>query len=285
MAMTSDPIQRFIVLAYDRSGSTLLVNYLNSHANIQCFHEPFNRRIWKDLVRYYGSIPQALSAHYDHERIAENLRVREIAAKRSMLKKRLLLGAKKLFKQSGHPNPRPSGENDDNESAISAIGLKVTTIQVFKAIPDLWRHICADFPDKIIVLNRSSLIDRFLSCQFALRTGIWRSTTPLQRDDTPITVQFDDFCAFADEEQAFAKKIDEEIANTRAQWLKVSYEDLVASRKATLAEVFAFLDLQSPQKLDGKLAKLARGSAESRISNYAELAKLAQGTIYEQYLA
>lgn len=286
--MPNDPSQRFLLLAYDRSGSTLLVNYLNSHPSVQCFHEPFNRRIWKDIVRHYGSIPNAINAHYDRERIAENLRVREIAAKRSTLSKKLLFSAERL-QQRFRPSPRGPAETNsrvkaDNASAVAAVGFKVTTTQVFKAIPDLWCQIRADLPDKVIVLSRSGLIDRFLSCQYALKTGVWRSNVPLQRNDSPIAVDFDRFCAFVDEEQGFDARIQEDIGSAGAQCLRITYEELVESRDSTLDKVFAFLDQQAPEELDGKLAKLSRGSAESRIANYAELTEMAAGTPYERHL-
>lgn len=282
--MPNDRPQRFLLLAYDRSGSTLLVNYLNSHPGVQCFHEPFNRRIWKDMVRHYGSIPEALDAHYDHNRVAENLRLREIAAKRSALTKKLLFGVEKFRKMFPSARRRPTNKTADGHGRLNAIGFKVTTTQVFKAIPDLWQHIRADLPDKIVVLSRSSVIDRFLSCQIALKTGVWRSSVPVDRNDAPISVDYDEFRAFVDEEQRFDSRIREEIANADVEWLGISYEELVESRDVTLDKVFAFLDLDSPAALDGKLAKLSSGSAESRISNYAELTELAAGTIYEQYL-
>ena len=269
MSVSVDRPQRFLLLAYDRSGSTLLVNYLNSHPDIRCFHEPFNRRIWQDVVNHYGSIPKTLEAHYDQNRIAENLRVRDIAAKRSSLTKKLLFGAETLrdkFRRSGG-----SVGAGREQSALSAIGMKITTTQLFKAIPDLWDQICADLPDKVIVLSRSGLVDRFLSCQFALKTGVWRSNTPVQRDRQQITVDFDEFCAFVDEEQQFEARIEEDIGNADLRRLNLTYEDLVTSRDAALDRVFTFLDLRAPEKIDGKLAKLSSGSAESQIANYPEL--------------
>ena len=283
MSASVDRPQRFLLLAYDRSGSTLLVNYLNSHPGIQCFHEPFNRRIWQDVVAHYGSVPATLEAHYDHKRIAENLRVREIAAKRSWLTKKMLFGVARVrgdFRRSVG-----SDGDAERQSAPSAIGLKVTTTQLFKAIPDLWGHICADLPDKVIVLSRAGLVHRFLSCQFALKTGVWRSSTPVERDRQQITVDFGEFCAFVDEEQQFQARIEEGIGNTDARRLDLTYEELVESRDAALDRVFAFLGLQAPEEIDGKLAKLSRGSAESQIANYAELIERAAGTPYERHLA
>ena len=81
-------------------------------------------------------------------------------------------------------------------------------------------------------------------------------------------------------------------ADTRALFLgcEKGYENLPCDVIGNTGSVVADLDddvaaaIEPPAQLDGKLAKLARGSAESRIANYAELTELAAGTLYAKHL-
>ena len=72
-------VLRYFVLAYGRSGSTLLANYLDSHPGLVCYPEPFNQGLWKDMVGYYGSLPNIIRSLYEYQRIDENKRIRAIA--------------------------------------------------------------------------------------------------------------------------------------------------------------------------------------------------------------
>ena len=60
----SRPELRFVIVNNGRTGSTLLVNLLHSHPDIQCAEEIFNESRWQDARRPLGWLVRAFPTPY-----------------------------------------------------------------------------------------------------------------------------------------------------------------------------------------------------------------------------
>jgi LPS sulfotransferase NodH len=131
---------RFMVLGDARSGSTVLVNALNSHPNVRCFREPFN---WSVNFIDYGIEGWDPVLPSDAE-----LRARDPVA---FINQRLFCG---------HP------------LQYSAIGFKFLYMH-FWGFPGLLEHLEQDSDLRVIHIVRDNSLRALVSLHIAESTGQW----------------------------------------------------------------------------------------------------------------
>ncbi|EXU75558.1 sulfotransferase [Erwinia mallotivora] len=142
-----------------------------------------------------------------------------------------------------------------------------------QAIPDL----------KLILLERKSLLQQFVSLKKSLRDQIWYFARNDSRavSDEKIAVSLDELLPFIDENTENRLKFTE--AFQHHQMLTLYYEDVVAAPETAAGEILSFLGVSELRLCAGTGRKESR-PLSSVISNYPQLITTLKGTKYEPYL-
>lgn len=282
-AGSTTPYTRFIVLSKGRTGSTMLIEALNSHPHVRCFGSVFHRQ--HDFVDF--SVPG-----YDNEDPA-GLRLRN--------EDPIALLHQRVFGTHG-PDVR-------------AVGFKYR-YGAAAWFPGLQDQLIADRELRVVHLQRHNLLRSLVSARIAQDTGAWfdrakqrpgklrprtllraarhplRVAERLRRPAAqprpswkdrrePITISLEE-CAYALE--TFEQQAREHDALFHEHpMLAVWYEDLAERRDETLEQVQGFLGLE-PRRLTVTLRKQNPEPLRELIANYDELAAALRPTRYAAFL-
>jgi LPS sulfotransferase NodH len=249
-------ITKFIIIAHPRSGSTWLVDMLDSHPAIVSCSELFFSYAIKDKPTYSGE--------------------KDILLKQAYLRK-----SKGVFKRL-----RPFscfryldyvysyGKN------VSAIGFKVIYGQLWhspETLVYLLRH-------KVYVVHliRSNILDLILSWDASRVRRVMHSFSDVGQFQVNLdTSNLLNRLKWADTKIKFAKLL---FSNFRLPYIEVEYEKLL-SKYSKFDDLLNFLGIErGKQKLETPLKKLRKGSHKEIIANYEEVKLILKGTKYYNFL-
>lgn len=245
----------FFVTCAARTGSTLLVNLLQSHPRVMCHMEIFNPT---KVEGFSGSYRSRLSCEPDLEPRLRQLRQRDPAAY--------------IYKIAFDPQAR------------SHVGFKFKYEELL--LPEFAGARCAlmqDLDIKIIHLRRRNLLRRFLSWWIATRvTGVTMvkegeakpSVSAVRLDPSECLANFENTLRISSFVRGLFKSHDV---------LEIDYEDLSADDPSdTHRKLLEFLGLEV-KPLRTQLVKLAEGDLSKSIENYNELFAFFRETPYAAY--
>jgi LPS sulfotransferase NodH len=275
---------KFVLLGRGRTGSTMLIQALNSHPAIMCFGAIFHRGL--DFVDF------SVEGYNNDAPDDRALRDRDPVA---FLGERIFAEA---TKQS------------------SAVGFKYAYGQA-NAFPGLLDHMVGDRELHVIHLKRQNVLRSMVSARIAEATGAWfqqppkkrplsltptsavralrnprgawhriRGTTPsrlpawkTRREPVTLPVQA---CIY--EIETIQRQVDEHDELFAGHpMLGLHYEDLVADREAVFDNVQRFLGVE-PRALTVTLERQNTEPLSALIANYGELASALRNTPWESFL-
>ena len=215
----------FVILSSGRSGSTLLVQYLNYHHSIICYSELLNR---EELCK-------------NHISSVSGSGTQRVSLVRYLLSKLLPL------------NP-----------FTSWTGFKLFNEQLEYCKLPLSQVMSALCNPPVIVLFRENLLETFVSLKIAERNGIWFSEDKVNSCSLQVDwEEFHEYCLV--EGGRWKQSMRELSFSISNKILFISFEEIVSNRDETMEKVFGFLNLgscyveacskrQNPQPLEEKVS-------------------------------
>jgi len=230
---------RFAVVTTPRSGSTWLLELLNSHPGVAAFEELF--------------LDRPVRERYAHVAAGSPPRFRE---------RRKVVGARPMAVF------RYLAEVHEYRAGAQATGFKLMTSHI-RALPELvpamLRH-----RYRLIGLKRANLFENCVSLHISKASGVAHQAGP--RGEAP-PVEIDAGALVRDmtgRRRALAG-IDALLGSWPCPVLKLAYEDLAADPQAACDRIFGFLGLE-PAPVEGRLAKIVTRPYRETIGNYTEVA-------------
>ncbi len=232
---------RFVILAAPRTGSNWLCTVLDSHPEVLCHHEIFNPEGIHYSLRYRGG---ELDFGDPETRDQEPLRVLERVWAEAL----------------GH----------------RAVGFKMTRGQA----ADVMRHAVRDSDVLKLVLRRANRIKTLVSEKIARTTGAWESYDGIESRSPTVTIAEAELRAHGALNEAFYRKIDEDLARTGQVPLQVTYEHLASSEERR--RILEFLGIsESAVSLRGSTRKQNPKDLRQLIANFEDLCERLRGTSFE----
>lgn len=237
--------QKFIILGAARTGSTLLVNLLQSHPSIKTYREIFMNESSKIDWGYpvYSS--------------TKLLQIRQ--------ENPLFFIDQVVF-----------GEVPKN---VSAVGFKIFYDHAQGDKQQLvWNHLKDLKSLKIIHITRRNLLKNYLSLSLAFKTDIWVNNshhTHKQSHPTAITLNYDDCIKFFEQRKAYEKYYDNLFSSH--QKMNIIYEAFTKNLSPYTKQIQEFLEVKE-YELYCSIKKQAKKPLSKAISNYFELKEKFIGT-------
>ncbi|MDY7038162.1 MAG: sulfotransferase [Thermodesulfobacteriota bacterium] len=244
--------KKFIILTTQRTGSTWLVDMLNSHPEIITFSELFLENAWRDNPTWAGERHILMRKAYFRKNKGMLKRLRPFSS----------------FKYLQYVYSLKDSAN--------AIGFKLMYNQLWH-FPEilLYLHFNRIY---IVHLIRSNLLDVIVSKRAAfIRHSCHSFDKVAQVRVTLDTFNLVKILKWSDRKIGFAKRL---FASSRLPYLEVEYEEL-RSKPSKLHDLLRFVGV-NPQnhKLKTSLKKLNRGSHMEIIANYERVRRTLKHTKY-----
>jgi LPS sulfotransferase NodH len=233
----SSHYRRFVIVGTARTGSTLLINLLNSHSQVLAFGELFRSptAIGWDVAPFTTYKSAKLIALYrsDPQRFLD----------------------KSVFRRW------PQG--------YAAIGFKLFYYHARNAPYNaIWEYLAQNTDIYILHIRRRNVLEQFVSLKLAHTTDLWSLTEPVMRQPEPLRLEIEDCRKHFQLIRSFEKDCD--VFFARHQVKSIYYEDLTEDRDAEIAKVEKFLGLKD-EKLSTELVRQRTLPLSQAIANYKEL--------------
>jgi LPS sulfotransferase NodH len=253
MGSAAYPRTRFVVLATQRTGSTWLVEMLESHPGIAAYEELFlphgaRRTTW-------GGDSEFFDSYYARR------------ARRQWPLARVLWSLRYLEEVYSSPS-------------MEAVGLKLMYGQL-QAYPWLLAYIALRRV-RVVHLVRTNLLDVILSRKTAEARRQYHAQASDSVDHVAVHLQTEQLVSQLESLQRSVDTIRRLLRLLPAPCLEVSYEHLTVGQTA-LDDVLQFLNV-TPKPLSSRLTKLNRDAKPSLIANYQEVEDALRGTRFECFL-
>jgi sulfotransferase family protein len=248
-------MEKFVVLAGRRSGTTLLVESLDSHPDVECRKDVFSiRRRWK---RFQVDVMTGLFYQY-----------RSASLKRQF---DYLFRRRRLVRAFLDETLAPA-------KGVLARGIRLSYEQVRK-YPDILPWVLEN-DVRIIHLVRESSLKAVVSHFTAKKRGFAHATSQVER----VTLRLPPA-----ELRAHLEDREREIERYRALFqgrpcCEVSYESFLARREEESRRLLAFLGIERYAPLTSRLVKQNPDSLRDILENYDEIAQALRGTPFERHL-
>ncbi|MEO9964291.1 MAG: sulfotransferase [Reichenbachiella sp.] len=242
---------KFIILALPRTGSTHLVELLDSHPEISCFRE-----IFKPHPNGTNVFAPETYQYYLHQ------------------------SWKRLVRSK-------VGGQSSIRNYLDSLTLKVSGSFGFKIMA---RHLEANRhlrkylrhqKYKVILLRRKNLLKQVVSLKHSMTYDIWNSENELEANR--IRLEKEDLLWHLKDFTQYSQKMINYFPE--AKCLEVYYEDIVGFKKNdVLVQICEFLGVDSDQELSSALQKILGESIEQSVVNYGEVCEYLANTEYEKFL-
>lgn len=248
-------MEKFLILAGRRSGTTFLVTSLDSHAQVECTKEIFStRRNFK-----YFQVDKSGSAFYKF-RSATFKRQLDYIFRRQHLIDAFLT---EIFIPA---------EN------VKARGIRLSYEQAHK-YPEILQWVLKN-DVRVIHLLRENSLKAIVSHFTARKRGVHHVTSQVEQVTvrlSPATLKKLLIKRNSDTEkyrQMFKDR----------QYCEVCYETFVKNREAESRRIFDFLQIDQFMNLTSNLVKQNPDSLKDILENYEEVSQAFKGTAFEKYL-
>ncbi|MFO0566277.1 MAG: sulfotransferase [Polyangiaceae bacterium] len=241
-------MQRFVVLAHPRSGSTLLIAGLEQHPELTVHNELLTTTEDEASRRRLYSV----AGRFLHDGGDEADFLRHVYAASAQSR---------------------------------ATGFKLMHHHASRAGSTVWDFFESDPELGVIHVYRDDALETLISERVAQKTGIWNvvGDGPLPDEPPPFTIEPAEARARFDELEAWRRQARRRFAPH--PFLELEYRsDLVSDFGGSMARVFEFLGVP-PVPVTEKLARLRRLRPAEQVANFAELAAAFAGSPYERFFA
>jgi len=246
----------FVVLSFPRTGSTWLMDMLNSHPEVAAYGELFN--VEADELSY-ASTDMPYFENY-LARLPEWTR-----------RPRFLHGMAYLRRLY---SDRPG---------IRAVGFKLLYGQA-GANPRLL-HLLALRRVRAVHLTRANLLDALISWKAAQATGVYAVRTEQAATRTRVTLNAERLGDRLREQDLAVSRARGRLERLRVPWIEVAYEELVGRKEESLLRILGFLDVHPDVGLlDSGIVRMSRGSSVDLVENLPEVRAALAGTRFEWML-
>jgi hypothetical protein len=247
-------MQRFLVLAGRRSGTTLLVECLDSHPDIECRKDVFSiRRRWR-----YFQVDVKSGLFYPFRTASLQRRIDYILRRRRLIESFLA----ETFAPAG----------------LKAKGIRLSYEQARK-YPDVLPWILENNVP-VVHLIRENGLKAVVSHFTAKKRGFAHATSMVER----VTLNLP-----PGELMAFLMKREREVERYRAlfrdrPYCEISYESFLVRKDEETRRLLDFLGIDRYIPLTSRLVKQNPDSLREILENYDEIARTLRGTPFEIYL-
>lgn len=242
---------RFVIVGMARTGSTMLINLLNSHTRALAFGE---------LFRTPGTIGWDVRPYLDYT--SERLLTLYQSDPCGFL-------AKAIFRKW------PRGQQ--------AVGFKIFYYHAReKPYSAVWDYLERHDDIRVLHIKRRNILAQYLSVHLAHKTNVWSATRPVARETEPVRLEIED-CR---KHFAWVRSQEEEADAFFAghDVLQVAYEDLIADQTAEMLKVQEFLGLRE-QELSAHTVRQRTVSLPRAIANYGALKQAFSETHWAEFFA
>jgi len=246
-------MKKFVILSTQRSGSTLLVTYLNQHSNITCYKELFS------------FTPPEKNPNYSRAGYKEYIHRNYSRKFLSFLNKNFLIEnyLKDLY---------GFGSSD-------AVGFKLMYNQLKHKTPlKKWLQKRDVY---VIHLIRENLLKTLSSEEIAKKNQKYVSKSSKVQNNTSVHINTREILS---DLQKRKSKIESHKLNKK-EYYEITYEDITNNTKETVKSILSFLNLEKVDvDLEDKIHKQNPRSLDRRIDNYNEVVKKLTNTEFEVLL-
>ncbi len=249
-------MEKFVILAGRRSGTTLLANSLDSHPQIECTKETFStKRRWK-----YFQIDRPSSPFY---------KFRSASLQRQI---------DYMFRRKQLIDVFLTQEFNTAADTVKARGIRLSYEQAHK-YPEILEWII-EHDVKVIHLIRENSLKAILSQFTAQKREVYHVTSKVER----VTVQVP-----PDKLKKLLTKRTNNIETYRRMfkdrpYCEIFYESFVANQETETRRMLGFLQIDHFMPLTSNLVKQNPDSLKDILENYEEVAQAFRGTAFEKYL-
>lgn len=245
-----DHYSKFLIVCNGRTGSNMLISYLNSHPSIVCYREVFHHHAPNMGLEY------------------ESLLDKEEMKKLSLIDPLAFL-RRYVFK--GYP------------AKVKAVGFKLIYWQAMGSeyYEKLPRLLAAIEGLKVIHLVRSNKLDLVVSKKVALKTNKWLA---LNRKETHAGMKVSISPSEMEESLDLNTALEEHFGQlfSGCPGIKVSYEDIVEDPQKEIGKILSFLGLPGTNLKTGTHKQLPE-KPSAIVENYRELKAHFQQSAYGKY--
>ncbi len=266
--------QRFMILGYARTGSTLLMSLLSAHENIKMYGELFNldklprpvlAEVLADPVGYYEKKMDC----------GHNENIRAVGFK--MFYDHL---TKEYFEKIMNPHKAVDTLKTRLEEFETFLNDHYQWSDLLPRFEETWRHLVGDKALKVIHLTRSNKLETIVSLKTAFLTDEWMLWHSKQRAMTTVDLSHEECTRYFTKLEAYEQAYGALFKGHTV--LEVTYEALVERKEEALAEIFDFLELPR-MPVSSIMKKQNIFSMEEKISNYHELKESFSSTVWQRY--
>jgi LPS sulfotransferase NodH len=248
-------MEKFLILAGRRSGTTFLASSLDSHAQIECTKEIFST---KRRFRYF-QVDKSGSSFYKFRSTTFNRQFDYIFRRQQLITSFLT----EIFAPC---------------DTIKAKGIRLSYEQAHK-YPEVLRWALKNNV-RVIHLIRENSLKAIVSHFTAQKRGVHHVTSNVER----VTVRVSP----AKLKKLLIKRNNDtekyrQMFNER-QYCEVCYETFVKNREAESRRIFDFLQIDQFMALTSNLVKQNPDSLKDILDNYEEVSRAFKGTTFEKYL-
>jgi LPS sulfotransferase NodH len=235
----------FFILFPERSGSTHLVNLLNSHPEIDCKHEVFNFKIWPGTTERVVKYPSREERRHALVELYQN--------------------STKAASGFKFKYPKQIQEYEDVFDFLHKNSERVKVIFLYRK-NRLKTAISKQNLNRLIDQNKPHFMtDRTFKEIGKLHLNLEKAKNYIDKREK--------------EDALFLQKTEE-----FPHRYILPYEALIQNEKKILKEVFQFLGVDSAFKAHSPLRKITPDKLQDALSNYADVKEAFANTKYEEYL-
>jgi LPS sulfotransferase NodH len=249
----------FLILAGRRSGVTFLVDSLNSHPEIECSKDVFSiRRRFKyfQVDVTIGRFCQFRSASWR----------RQVAY---LFRRQRLINAflREIFRSGDRPG-----------DAVNARGIRLSYEQARK-YPQVLKWIRKN-DVRVIHLIRENALKAIVSDFTAKKRGVTHVTAPVER--VTVSVPPGELRRRLVDREKRVQRFREGFAGRR--YLEISYESFLEKPESETRRILDFLGIERFVPLTSRYVKQNPEKLSEILENYAEIARVFNGTDFARYL-
>jgi LPS sulfotransferase NodH len=245
---------KFVLLSTQRSGSTWVIDMLNSHPHISAYSELFLEN-GRGTPTWGGAKDKVFWDTYLDE-------------------KRRTIGCSYTRELLFHYLDELYGPRD----GVSAIGFKLMYGQA-GAYPDLREYIISN-EVRIIHLIRRNLLDIILSKEAAAARDIYHTRTSEEIQEVSIRLGVAKLLGRLKREEREIQKGGAKFSSSGSPYMEITYEDLVGDH-SEFDRLLEFLEAEiGGQQLNSSLKRINTVSHEEIIANYEAVKHTLEGTKY-----
>lgn len=275
-------MKKFVLLSTQRSGSTFLRIWLNSHSKIDSHGEVFlGRYESQDGLKIFcerSFLADRLRFALHHNFISNRLNIDLIS--RDMVDRYL----HSLFFDPGHPAPWTNIHRRDElirkkSPEVTGFKLMYNTLARYPALQD-WMDEEKDL--RVIHLIRYNLLKSFISGE-RMRQSKVAHTKDRDFKFPPVYIDLKKLQTYFEvthEKQAYYRKY----FSVSHPYLELSYEEIFADKESSILKILNFFSLQKEEMLLPGMKKISSKKLADEVVNPEQLVESLSGTGYESYL-